>query len=261
MWESMEAAGQKERQNAIEKGQVDTEGVPWITVYVDGSWSKRSYGTNFNSSSGMFAIIGRFTGELIFIAIKNKFCSICTRAENRNKEAASHTCYKNWTESAPAMESAMAVEGFSCSEAMHGVRYLQFIADGDSSCFAKIKENVPYGHKVRKIECTNHALKNFGKNLRKIKSDTHINLNGRKLLTLQKIKLLTKRAKCTIYEHAKKEERDLATFRNDLRNNLHHVFGDHEQCRAEICNNVGDQAANKIPELRATNMYDHLSGM
>ncbi|CAG4963239.1 unnamed protein product [Colias eurytheme] len=32
-------------------------GVPFVTVYVDGGWLKRSYGHNFNSSSGMACII------------------------------------------------------------------------------------------------------------------------------------------------------------------------------------------------------------
>jgi hypothetical protein len=119
----------------------------------------------------MVGIIGRHTGEILFIGIKNKFCSICARTENKNEQTRDHVCFKNWNYSAPAMESAMAVEGFSMSEEMHNLRYIQFIADGD----AKIKENVSYGRDVRKIECTtNHALKNYGKHLRKVKSGMHI---------------------------------------------------------------------------------------
>lgn len=57
----------------------------------------------------------------------------------------------------------MVVEGFSESMETHGVQYLKFIVDGDSSVYAKIKQQVSYGDKVKKIECTNHALKNFGK--------------------------------------------------------------------------------------------------
>jgi hypothetical protein len=119
----------------------------------------------------MVGIIGRHTGEILFIGIKNKFCSICARTENKNEQTRDHVCFKNWNYSVPAMESAMAVEGFSMSEEMHNLRYIQFIADGD----AKIKENVSYGRDVRKIECTtNHALKNYGKHLRKVKSGMHI---------------------------------------------------------------------------------------
>jgi hypothetical protein len=146
-----------------------------LYIYVDGSWSKRCYGTNFNSLSGMVGSIGSHTGEILFIGIKNKFCSICARTENKNEQTRDHVCFKNWNYSSPAMESAMAVEGFSMSEEMHNLRYIQFIADGDASVFEKIKENISYGKDVRKIECTtNHALKNYGRHLRKVKSDTHI---------------------------------------------------------------------------------------
>jgi hypothetical protein len=123
----------------------------------------------------MVGIIGRHTGEILFIGIKNKFCSICARTENKNEQTRDHVCFKNWNYSVPAMESAMAVERFSMSEEMHNLRYIQFIADGDASVFEKIKENISYGKDVRKIECTtNHAFKNYGKHLRKVKSGTHI---------------------------------------------------------------------------------------
>jgi hypothetical protein len=75
---------------------------------------------------------------------------------------------------------------------MHNMRYLQFIADGDFSVFAKIKQRVPYGSDVRKIDCTNHALKNYGKHLRKVKADKTTELRGPKLLTLKKIEALTR---------------------------------------------------------------------
>ncbi|KAB0803296.1 hypothetical protein PPYR_00266 [Photinus pyralis] len=75
-----EYAGKREKTNAVDCGNVCKDGTPWITVY-DGSWSKRSYGTNFNALSGMVklkeameayvGIIGKHTGELLYIAIRN----------------------------------------------------------------------------------------------------------------------------------------------------------------------------------------------
>ncbi|CAG9857125.1 unnamed protein product [Phyllotreta striolata] len=199
---SMKRAGEKEKQIAIEKQQYCKNGVPWITVYVDGSWSKRSYGTNYNALSGIVAIIGKNTGQLLFTAVRNKFCSVCARAENSCRTTEKHVCYKNWNQSAPAMEAHMVVQG----EEMHGQRYMKFIADGNSSVYKHITEKVTYGTDVKKIECTNHALKNYGKRLRDIKKDTTIDLASKKLLTEKKMKLLLKRAKTSIYEHAKKEE-------------------------------------------------------
>lgn len=247
---SMEAAGAREKKYAILNKQFSADGTPWIKVYVDGSWSKRSYGTNFASLSGMIGIIGGYTGEVLFIAVRNRFCSICARAEGKSEEPKEHTCYKNWTESAPAMEANMVVEGFNLSQEMHGVKYGKFIGDGDSSVFAHIQQKVSYGHEVKKLECTNHALKNYGKHLRKLKADTQISLNARKLLTQKKIELLTKRAKCSIYEHAK-GTKNITILRQDLENGLHHVFGDHLKCREGICHNIGEQSESQIAELKA----------
>lgn len=256
----MEKAGIIERNRALERGQVRADGVPWITVYVDGSWSKRSYGTNFNSLSGMVGIIGRYTKQLLFVAVRNKFCCICAKAEKKDIEPNEHVCYKNWNESAPSMESDMVVEGFSLSEEMHQLRYLQFIADGDSSVFYKIKQKVTYGNDVKKIECTNHALKNYGKNIRKVKNDTTNDAKGRKILTLKKIGALTKRAQCSIYEHAKKENPDPNLLREDLRLGLHHVFEDHSACHEGTCNDLGNQTKSVIPALKSTFIYHHLQG-
>lgn len=50
---SMEDAAAEEKQLAIDRGDVDIEGVPYFAVVADGSWAKRSYKTNYSSLSGM----------------------------------------------------------------------------------------------------------------------------------------------------------------------------------------------------------------
>ncbi|KAF2887078.1 hypothetical protein ILUMI_19096 [Ignelater luminosus] len=49
---------------AKEHNMVDKNGMPYITVVADGYWSKRSYKTNYNDSSGAASIVrpnlGRF---------------------------------------------------------------------------------------------------------------------------------------------------------------------------------------------------------
>lgn len=80
--ESMEAAAEKEKEIAIAEGRMK-DGLPIIDVYVDGVWCARSYGTNFKASSGTAAIIGRKTGKVLYMAVKNKYCLVCTRAENK----------------------------------------------------------------------------------------------------------------------------------------------------------------------------------
>lgn len=204
------------------------------------------------------AIIGQITGEILFIGVRNKYCSICTRAEAKEIEANNHTCYKNWTGSASSMEANILVEGFNRSIEMHGVQYRKFIGDGDSSTFARLKDEVSYGNQIRKVECTNHAIKNFHKHLIKVKKDTNITLRGRKLLTQHAINHLVRRAKCIIAEQSKTGNVDI--LRRDLCNMINHVFGNHIHCREGTCNVIGDTKNNKIPMLKETSIFHHING-
>lgn len=52
LWEEMREAGEEERRLAVSNGDVDGTGMPFITVLVDGGWSKRSYGHTYNAASG-----------------------------------------------------------------------------------------------------------------------------------------------------------------------------------------------------------------
>lgn len=49
----MKEAADEEIRLARERGDVDKEGVPLLTVVADGSWAKRSYRTNYSSMSGV----------------------------------------------------------------------------------------------------------------------------------------------------------------------------------------------------------------
>lgn len=59
MFRQMQKAGEEERKIAIEKGNVCVDGTPYITVIVDGGWSKRSYGHGFNAASGVVSFFFR----------------------------------------------------------------------------------------------------------------------------------------------------------------------------------------------------------
>jgi len=50
------------------------------------------------------------------MSVRNKYCSICVKAEKLNKEPATHKCYKNWGRdcSSTSME-ADAIVGFKTS--------------------------------------------------------------------------------------------------------------------------------------------------
>ncbi|KYN13168.1 hypothetical protein ALC57_14644 [Trachymyrmex cornetzi] len=102
---------------------------------------KRSYRTGrYDSLSGVGTICGARTDKVLHMSVRNKYCSICIKAEKLNKEPAIHKCYKNWGRdcSSTSMETDTIVEGFKKSVKEHGVIYSTFIADGDSSVYRKI---------------------------------------------------------------------------------------------------------------------------
>ncbi len=72
--ESMIDAGKEEKRLAIERGEYHHD-VPAVTVYVDGGWSKRSHKHSYNAKSGVAIIIGKATGKLLYLGVRNKYCS------------------------------------------------------------------------------------------------------------------------------------------------------------------------------------------
>ena len=65
----MTEAGQEEKKIAEENGRFH-EGVPAVTIIVDGGWSKRSHKHSHNVKSGVAIIIGKEIGKLFFIGIR-----------------------------------------------------------------------------------------------------------------------------------------------------------------------------------------------
>lgn len=142
--ESMLEAGREERRLAIER-QGYHEGVPAITVIVDGGWSKRSHRHSYNARSGVGIIIGYHTQKILHIGVRNKECTACTRGIK------DHVCFRNWNESSSAMETDIILEGFRRAERDHGVRYITFIGDGDSSVYQTLIAEVPgWGRAIKR---------------------------------------------------------------------------------------------------------------
>ncbi|CAH1371508.1 unnamed protein product [Tenebrio molitor] len=71
--ETMKEAGKEECHLAKEAGEIDSNGRVLITVIVVGAWSKRSYKTNYNESSGVGCIIGARTMHVLYIGVKYKY--------------------------------------------------------------------------------------------------------------------------------------------------------------------------------------------
>jgi len=56
-WEQMRLAGLEEKKLALERNDVDTDGIPMCPVVADGQWGKRSYKTKYDSLSGAVIFI------------------------------------------------------------------------------------------------------------------------------------------------------------------------------------------------------------
>ena len=165
--QSMAEAGRKEKELAIKNGRF-CEGVSAITVIVDGGWSKRSHKHSYNAKSGVAIIIGKVTGKLLYIGVRNKYCQACAMHIPQDR----HTCYKNWNASSSEMETDILLEGFLEAERVHGVHYTKFISDGDSSVHPTLIQNVPgWGHAIQKLECANHMCKCYHGVLEQIVKD------------------------------------------------------------------------------------------
>ncbi|CAH1110927.1 unnamed protein product [Psylliodes chrysocephalus] len=138
---------------------------------------------------------------------------------------------------------------------MHRLKYRKLVADGDSSLYANIMMKVSYGMEVEKIECKNHAVKNYGKALYKLQKDTKLNVEGRKLLTVSKIKELQNISKRIIYENVNKTVDILKT---ELENGPNHVFEDHFSCSENYCTTVGNITKSLIPTLESSGIFYHI---
>lgn len=233
-WDEMKIAGEKEKEAAINEGRVTKDGTPMIDVIVDGCWSKRSYRTNYAALSGAAAIIGRRFGQVLYMCVKNKYCCICARAQNKKETPREHVCYKNFDGASTAMESQIISEGFKQSIEMHGLIYARLIADGDSSTYAKIINARPYpGITVSKIYCRNHLLRNYCNKLHQLTSDTHFNVTDRKYLTQQKILRSRKYVCDAIKLH--KESQNTNGLYEDINTSIDHAFNSHEKCNQLLC--------------------------
>ena len=89
--ESMITAGKEEREIAITDNSYH-QGVPVVTVIVDGGWSKSSHKHSYNANSGVAIIIGKATGKILRMGVSNKFCSICYQ---HPETPTFHICFQN----------------------------------------------------------------------------------------------------------------------------------------------------------------------
>ena len=91
---SMKMAEQLEKQLALEKNEINNRA--YIIIVADGSWTKKLYGTAYNSLFGAGVIIGYRTKKVLFVGIRNKFCTIYHIWQNKKVLKQKIKYYKNF---------------------------------------------------------------------------------------------------------------------------------------------------------------------
>jgi len=113
----------------------------------DGSWKKRG----FTSLYGVTTLIASFSGKVIDLVVKSSYCQTCIAWKGKEQteefknwyETHEEECSANHIGSAGKMEVDSIKEMFSASERKYGVRYMNYIGDGDSKNFKAILDLNP----------------------------------------------------------------------------------------------------------------------
>ena len=159
-----------------------------VSVSVDETWQRKGH----NSKTGVVFVISILTGEVMDYEVKTLYCHECVAHKNDDKTTLryqqwmeNHSCDINHSGSSDSMETAAAVEMFSRSVGKQNLKYTTFVEDGDSSCFAHVKEpcfnKYGQGYIVVKEECDGHIQKRIGRALREYKrKHTGIKLSDNK---------------------------------------------------------------------------------
>lgn len=139
----MKKAAEEEKKICVEKRQTDG-----ITVSGDGSWRKRG----FSSLFGLVTLIGWYTGKVVDILVKSKYCKACEFWKKKEDtaeyqewiETHAENCQLNHEGSSGKMEAV--IEMFQRFDALHKVKYINYIGDGDSKTFKGILDAVLDSH-------------------------------------------------------------------------------------------------------------------
>ncbi|XP_076673163.1 uncharacterized protein LOC143371637 [Andrena cerasifolii] len=184
-------AVEEEKIKNAENGNPMTE----ITVSGDGTWKKRG----FNSLFGVTSLIGKYSSKIIDIVVKSSYCHGCKVWESKSgtveydlwMEEHKDECTANHSGSSGKMEVDGMKEMFLRSVEYFGIRYRNYIGDGDTKTFKALLEENPYGDDfiLKKKECVGHVEKRMGSRLRNIKKTKK--LGGKNKLTDKLIKQLT----------------------------------------------------------------------
>ena len=220
-----------------------------ITVSCDGTWQRRG----FSSKNGVVTVatVNGANSKLVDVETLTNYCHSCSRNKNNT-----HTCEKNHTGSAGAMESAGVKIIFCHSEEKHCLKYSGYLGDGDSKSYKSLVSCDPPIYPdvdIKKLECVGHIQKRMGRKLSNLvtacKNRSYTFDNGKKTKGIGGQKKLTKIAIHRIQGHfggaIRKHVGDEAGMRNAVWAIFHHRAGKHDIC--------GDWCPSKSGNLEKAN--------
>lgn len=112
----------------------------------------------------------------------SKYFDCPKRTNNEHLEL----CKANYIGSSGGMEAEGATVMFQRPQAKYGVRYVEYLGDGDSNGYAAVVAQAPYGPDVsiQKLECVGHVQKRMGTTIRNfIVANKHLKLSDGKSLS------------------------------------------------------------------------------
>lgn len=122
----------------------------------------------------------------MYLVVKSSYFQACVYLKNANKNDPRYLEHKkecpiNHSGSAGKMEVDAVLEIFQRSEELFGVRYWNYVGDGDAKTFMAILDKRPYGDELNVIqsECVGHVEKRKGSRLRNIKKTAKLGGKGK----------------------------------------------------------------------------------
>src|SRR5277367_2806993 len=163
------------------------------------------------------------------------------------------------------MESDIIVEGMNYLYEVGKVKCTRLIGDGDANTLSKVREQVPYGMEVEKVECANHTVRRYGRALAKIVADTKAftrqeGVSAHKEMRLRMGRLITG-ARSAIKRHAISSARGqtqeaVEKLQAELRNGPSHVFGSHVNCGDFCTRKEKDESKNETDLMIKTGVME-----
>ena len=94
------------------------DGVPTITVILDGGWSKGTHKHSCNAKSGVAVVIWQATGKLYVqhLGVLKKYCSVCTVVENQKVPPPYQDFLRDWDGPFSSVETDILVNAYQEAE-------------------------------------------------------------------------------------------------------------------------------------------------